>query len=245
MKFLIIEDEEPNFLHLKQLLSKIKPEAKIVGPIKSVREVKAFLTQNEDVDLIFADIRLQDGLVFDAFDALDLSTSVIMTTAYDEYSLRAFRHNSVAYLLKPVVSAELGHAVEKALRFRQPIREISDVAGDSRQYRRRFLIQRSDGYAIVRCENISAIILDGGFITIYDNEGCRYNIDSTMEELERQLDPEMFFRINRQCFVSLRYVKLITKLYSRRLEVILSNMPDVRLQVSKDRVADFKAWLDR
>lgn len=247
MNIVIIEDEQPNFDHLKNLINRLHPGCQIAGPLKSVHQVKDYLATNDNIDLIFADVRLQDGIVFDALDSLSLKASIIMVTAYGEYAVKAFKYNSIDYLMKPVIPSELEAAMQKALRLRQPIAEVASIAGrqNDATYRRRFLIQSGNEYVTVKCRDISCLMLDAGILTLYTHSGKRHNIDMTLDEIESQLDPDMFFRISRQCIINGDSVVSLRKLLPRRLEVTLDCLPKTSLSVSKERVSHFKTWLDR
>ncbi len=246
MKILIIEDEEPNYIHLEKMLSRIRPDDVIVGPLKSLVQVKQYLTDNDDIDLIISDIRLQDGAIFDAFDALQAETSVIFTTAYDDYGIKAFSYNSVAYLMKPIAVPELSKAIDKALRLSQPLKELSLLAAQGNNpFRRRFLIQKGDSFEVVRSSDVACFVLDSGIITMYDRNGKKFHISETLDELESQLDPDNFFRINRQCIINADHVNIIRRLSPRKLDVRIDVIPDESFSVSKERANAFKAWLNR
>lgn len=250
MKILIIEDENRNASHLKRLLAKIDPEFVIEGPLESVKRSVAYLQQEQAPDLILADIRLTDGLSFDALRAVGANIPVIFTTAYDEYAIRAFKYNGIDYLLKPIDEEELRAAIGKVRRADKTVdaslRQLLDsLQKDRCRYRERFLLPYRDGYETVLAREISFICTENRMSRLYLNDGAVKEMGVTLDELEQQLHPDYFFRINRQYIVHINSISHITNYFGGKLIVCLKGFPDIRITVSKDKAPVFKNWLDR
>lgn len=250
MKILILEDEEPNYKRLSKMLANLRPNAEVFGPIDNVAEARDFLANNV-VDLILADIRLSDGLAFEAFDETDLRRPVIFTTAYDEYAIKAFKYNGIDYLLKPIVKEELAAALDKS----DSLKGSGDIPGlnelfslldkDNTKYRRRFLVPDRDGMIAVPIEQIRYISSENGMTKLYLTKNRVFSIDYSLDEIERQLDPEQFLRVTRYHIVSISAVERLTTWFGRKTKVQVADWPDAEIYVIKEKAPALKRWLDR
>lgn len=252
MYILIIEDEKRNFNRLKRLLEEIDSTHRVVGPLTSIAETVEWLQDNPAPDLILADIRLSDGLSFDALRQSSVSSPVIFTTAYDEYAIQAFKFNSFDYLLKPVNVEELAAAIQKVNRFSSTqgeddeFRQLLEYMRKSNyRYRERFLLPYRDGYVSMQVKDISHIALDGRNVCLYMKNGTKENISYSLDELEKQLNPDEFFRVNRQFLIRIDSILSISNWFNSRLKVHLKKYPEVEIIVSRERATALKEWLDR
>lgn len=248
MKILIIEDEQPNFLRLKKLLNDIDPTFAVEGPLISQSAVKEYFTAGNKPDLIISDIRLSDGLVFDAFDDTDCDTRIIFTTAYSEYAVKAFQYNSIHYLLKPIVKEELASAIAKAVeQIPERLSEIKQLTAPAAKGapRRRFLVPYRDGFEIIRADDVAFLKYDCGMLRLYRFNGDSYALDMSIDECDMQLDEDMFFRSNRQFIVNINAIAKLINYWDRKLRVVLSGFPDEEILVSRDKSKQLREWLDR
>ena len=249
MNVLIIEDEGPAARRLIKLLSEVAPEAKVVGQIASVRAGEKWFEENPEPDLILSDIQLSDDLSFALFRKVQLNTPLIFTTAYDEYAIRAFEHNSIDYLLKPVAAEKLRDSLQK---FKDRVVASATPAPDfdallrslkGKTYRQRFLV--SSGYHLLplACEEVAYCFADSGRTYLISRQGKNYQISDSLDQLEDELDPRLFFRANRQFLLSAEAVQKVEPWSHQKLKVIVSPNSDKDLIVSKLRANAFKAWL--
>ena len=251
MNVLIIEDERHNADRLTRLLKGSFDNITVYGPLPSIADIRRFFNQPEKIDLILADIRLSDGLSFDALKDIPGDIPVIFTTAYDEYALKAFHYNGIAYLLKPIDKEELVEAVEKSRRLMAPsaTKEIAEIyrllQGKPEVYRQRFLVSEKDGYITVPVSEICYISSESGLVLLHLKNGRQYHIDMTLEDIDMQLDPLQFFRATRQQIVSISSVRRISNWFNRKIKIILSEYPDADIVVGKEKVTRLKQWLDR
>lgn len=255
MKILIIEDEERSFMRLKRLLLNIDSTFEISGPVTSVDKTARVLRREADGNtygIIFADIRLDDGDVFEAFLQVQPQSPVIFTTAYDEYALEAFRSNGIAYLQKPIVPQELSEAVSKAKKLitgdaaPQDYSALLESLGLKRQnHREHFLIQNHDGYTILNVGSISHFSTENGITRAFLQNGRSVALDYSLNDLETQVDPSKFFRANRQYIISIDAIDSLHFHFNSKLSVKLKTYPDVSIIVSKEKTAQLKEWIDR
>lgn len=251
MKVLIIEDEKRNAGRLIRLLHDYDDDIIIYGPLTSIVEIEHFFQRKIGIDLILSDIRLTDGLCFDKFNAIPETIPVIFTTAYDEYALKAFDYNGIAYLLKPIDKDELIRAIEKCKRMflNSNTKEIAELCRIMQRkpevYRERFLIGEKDGYIAVPVSEISFISTDSGVVRINMKKGNQYIVDMSLEDIESQLDPKLFFRATRQNIVNISSVKRIVNWFNRKIKINIIEYPDAEIIVGKEKVSRLKQWLDR
>lgn len=248
MKILIIEDEQPNFFRLKKQLAGIDPTYTIEGPLTSQTAVRRYFEEGGNPDIVISDIRLSDGLVFDAFDKVRCSSRIIFTTAYSEYAVKAFQYNSIHYLLKPIVAEELKDAIDKAMRqMPENLADINQLASTTSACttRRRFLVPWRDGFEIIKTDEVCFLSYDHGTLRLYLDNGTSFPLDMTIEECEAQLSTELFFRANRQYIVNINAIKKLISFWDRKIKVVLTNFPDVEILVSRDKSKSLRQWLDR
>ena len=248
MKVLIIEDENPASQKLIRLLKNIDSNIEIINVLKSVEEAINWFIKNPSPDLIFMDIQLEDGLCFDIFENCRIKAPVIFTTAYDEYAIKAFKVNSVDYLLKPIAQNELKNAIDK---FNQ-IHRINHWQFESivkqlhSSKKERFLIKIGEHYKSVSLSNISCFYIRERYTFLFTDGGKNYPVDYSLEQLEQLIDDKLFFRVNRTHIVNFHAIKDVIAYSSSRLKIILINpVEEDELLVSRERVPDFKNWLDR
>ena len=249
MRILVIEDEKRNFIRLKKLLLQIDKTYEIEGPIDSVEDLKESLEASVFYQLIISDIRIKGGTCFDAFEETKPKVPVIFVTAYDEYALKAFQSNGIAYVQKPIELEELKEAIDKAMKMIAPQDEmkhlLSMLKETKKKYRERFLVPFGDQLQIVNSYSINHLsIKDKGAIA-YLEDGSSVTINESMNELESELDPAIFFRINRQCIINIDDIVNIEMTWNGKLKLQLRHFKDQVFEVSRERVADLKNCLDK
>ena len=248
MDVLIVEDESLSAQKLQRMLEKSKFDINITGVTSSIKETVKFLMKNT-VDLIFLDIQLEDGISFKIFEQIDIDTPVIFTTAYDNYAIKAFELNSIDYLLKPVSKSKLNDAVEKYKKRSVKIPDINDLKNllDKKEYKKRFLVNVGMKIKTINTDDIAYFYAydKSVFMTTYDKS--RYTIDYTLENLNDELPPDKFFRINRKFIINIKAISNMITLSRSRIKIELDPPPpkDIEAIVSVDRSGDFKDWLDK
>ncbi|QNL51881.1 response regulator transcription factor [Olivibacter sp. SDN3] len=248
-KVLIIEDEEVNAQRLQRLLAKIRPEYEVLGILDSIGKTIAWLSHGEPLDLIFMDIRLADGISFEIFNLTEIKYPVIFTTAYDEYAVKAFKYNSIDYLLKPIEEEELETAVIKFESLLQQsfeqhllIRNLLDYI-DKREYREKFLLPYRDGYKKVDVEDIAFFYSQDGTCVATLFNGESNVIPKTLETLEQQLNPKYFFRANRQYIVHIRAIEKVHNYFNSKIKLDVKQSKE-GIIVSRLKATLLKEWLD-
>ncbi len=249
MKIAIIEDEPLSQEELKDLLYKYFPEFEVVKTLSSVRESIEWLNENK-VDLLFMDIQLKDGISFEIFEYLEIKTPIIFVTAYDEYAIRAFKENSIGYLLKPIIDEDLVITINKFNNkndFDSYKNRIDKITPHSKEnsYKNRFVLKLGAKLIVVDVNNISYIYSSdkNNFLITKDNN--KYIIDYTIENLETMLEPKFFFKVSRKCIVSIDAIDEIIRHSTRQLKIVPTPYCDIDIFVSRDKVHDFLNWLDK
>ncbi|MCX6253848.1 MAG: LytTR family DNA-binding domain-containing protein [Bacteroidia bacterium] len=251
MNILIVENEIPAADKLVRVLKKIDKSITVLGVIETVEEAINRLQEKPQPDLILMDIQLDDGLCFEIFETINVDIPVIFTTAYDEYTLKAFKVNSVDYLLKPIDEELLKSALDKYKKLyadKDPFkRDFKQLLYEFRnQYKSRFLIKIGDKYRSVPTGEISHFHISERNVFLSDYQGKDSGVDYSLEQLQSTLDPRKFFRINRDCIVSIDAISLMHSYSSSRLQLTLKNEKGNEIFiVSRDKVASFKKWIDR
>ncbi len=251
MKVIIIEDEMLSAEHLSLMLSKIDSSIEIVSIYDSIKSSVAAFKQGVKADLLFVDIHLADGLSFEIFSKVTIDIPIIFTTAYDEYAIQAFKLNSVDYLLKPIGIADLKAALDKYKKYNKTqqqltIENIADLYKNiSKPYKNRFMVKSGEHILSIKTEDILYFISENGLVLIASNQPRRNSIDYSLDEIEEMVSPEQFFRINRKVIININAIKKVTTYFNSRLKVISDNLDEEDGIVSRDRVSDFKAWMDK
>lgn len=246
---IIIEDEKPAARRLQRMLKKLDLEVNTM--LHSVNEGIAWFKENPEPDLVFLDIQLSDGISFEIFENVKINSAVIFTTAYDEYALKAFKLNSVDYLLKPIDEEELANAVAK---FKEnylnnspqidfnAFRKILET-GNKPDYKTRFTIQVGQHLKIIPANEICCFYSENKASYLTTTSGRNYPVDVSLENLEKELNPEKFFRINRKSIVNIDCIEDIISYTNSRLEIKVKAFNEFQLIVSRERVRDFKKWI--
>jgi DNA-binding LytR/AlgR family response regulator len=253
MTILVIEDEPNASDLLVRLIKKIKPTAICLDGFDSVKRSIKWLSDNPQPDLIFMDIQLADGLSFLIFEHVEIKCPVIFTTAYDEYALRAFKVNSIDYILKPVDEASLQLAFDKYFHLIQigaPTENSMEHIHAAlhlltKKYKERFVIKTGDHLKSIATSDILFFFSLEKTTFAQTNDGRKHILDFTLEQLESNLAPESFFRINRKYFIHISSILEMTSFTNSRLKIKLKNSDDKDIVVARERVQEFKNWLDR
>ncbi|MEQ8702705.1 MAG: LytTR family DNA-binding domain-containing protein [Phaeodactylibacter sp.] len=249
MKAVIIEDEAVAAQRLERLLLEIAPDTEILATLGSVKNATQWLRTHR-ADLIFLDIQLSDGLSFSIFESVPVSTPVILTTAYDQYAIKAFELNSIAYLLKPIRRTDLEEALNKyqSLRtaFAIDFSALKEAMQPRHNYRERFLIQVGEVFRKVETAEVAYFFSAHKSTFLRTYAGKTYDLDLSLDRLEPNLDPSRFFRINRKYIVSMTAIGQMIAWSRSRVKLKLNPPPDEEQDtiVSIDRAGDFKAWMD-
>ncbi|MEQ8303557.1 MAG: LytTR family DNA-binding domain-containing protein [Cyclobacteriaceae bacterium] len=252
MKILIIEDEPQAASRLQKMIRKLEPVAEIVGEIDSVQGVVDWLNNNAKPDLMFMDIQLADGLSFEIFDSLEVDVPIIFTTAYDEYALKAFKVNSVDYLLKPIEEEDLANAIRKYKKLSsveedrsRAIDRISNaVSMLTKKFKERFVTKVGEHLKFIEVSDLMYFVSEEKITFGYTRDNKRYILDYTLEQIEGLVDPKNFFRINRKYIVSLNCIQDMISHTNSRLKIVIKGSDDRDVIVARERVQDFKSWLD-
>ncbi|MDG1573414.1 LytTR family DNA-binding domain-containing protein [Robiginitalea sp. M366] len=251
MEVLIIEDEKPAARRLARMLE--GEGVQVAHTLHSVEEAIGWFGQHPAPELIFLDIQLSDGLSFEIFDAVTVKSPIIFTTAYDEYALQAFKLNSVDYLLKPIDPDELRAALAQ---YRDRMPEAGPVTVDfedirklltnplERDYKKRFTARVGQHLKILHSDEIECFYSENKGTYAATSEGRTYLLDTTLEQLENELSPETFFRVSRKFFVHIDHIKDIVAYSNSRLKILLGRYREQEIIVARERVRDFKLWLE-
>ncbi|PZR20613.1 MAG: DNA-binding response regulator [Flavobacterium psychrophilum] len=250
MNVIIIEDEKPAARLLQRKLQKLNIEAQTM--LHSVEESLEWFSNNPHPELIFLDIQLSDGLSFEIFETMPIKSAVIFTTAYDEYALRAFKLNSIDYLLKPIDEEDLEVAVNKyrnlqpqnqnlSLDFDQIRRMLTNPSEKS--YKKRFTVKMGQHLKMISIEDAECFYSENKGTYIRTTDGRDYLLENTLEQLETEIDPAKFYRVSRKFIVSINAIKDIVVYTNSRLKIILPTYKEDEVIVSRERVNDFRNWL--
>lgn len=248
VKYLIVEDERLSYQELRRMIGKLRPGYQFEGWLGSVAETVGFL-KNNSVDLILMDINLSDGHCFEVFDQINVFTPIIFTTAYDEHAIRAFKFNSVDYLLKPIEEEELSLALDK---YEQIYKQNASSVFDykrleemmSWQTKERFLVQKKDSYSYIETEDIAFFYSEEKVVFIHTFSDKRYIIGHTLDQLEKQLAANSFFRVSRNCISNIKAIQNIEKYFNGRLKLSFQPECPHEVLVSRVRAGDFLQWMD-
>ncbi|UKT65929.1 LytR/AlgR family response regulator transcription factor [Pedobacter mucosus] len=247
MKYLIVEDERFAQEELKRMMGKLRPGYLLEKQTKTVIDTIAFL-KTFTVDLILMDVRLADGSCFEIFYHIDVSTPVIFTTAYDEHAIKAFKLNSIDYLLKPFDEKELEAALIKFenIFHNQPnttsLKNFEQIL--SVKTKNRFLISKGENYHYIETTNIAHFYSEDRVVFLHTFQDKRYIINYTLDQLERQLDSRLFFRVSRNCIGNVKAIENVSRYFNSRLKLFFSPECPHEVLVSRVRVTDFLKWMD-
>ena len=251
MNIIIIEDEKPAARLLQRKVEKLGFTVNVM--LHSVEESLAWFQNNPHPDLIFLDIQLSDGLSFEIFENSTINSAVIFTTAYDEYALRAFKLNSIDYLLKPIDEEDLEIAINK-FKARNVVTPSLSLDFDmikkmltnpiDRTFKKRFTIKMGQQLKMITIDEVECFYSENKGTYLHTFENRNYLLDSTLEQLEAELDPKDFYRVSRKFIIPLKGIKEIQMHSNSRLKVILPTYKDDEVIVARERVSDFKEWLD-
>jgi DNA-binding LytR/AlgR family response regulator len=248
MKALIIEDEILASKHLQQVLEAVG-NIVIITVLESIKETVKWFEKNPQPDIVFMDIHLSDGSAFEIFKYINVTCPIIFTTAYDEYALKAFKVNSIDYLLKPIEVNDVQEALKKLREIsttetmQNAINSLITTFKKGSKYKTHFLIPvKGDKLIPVQTIDLACFYVDTGTIKTSTFEGRTYTIDFTLDELIDILDPELFFRANRQYIISRKAIKDIDLWFNSRLSVNLSVAVPEKIVISRGRIPEFRNW---
>jgi DNA-binding LytR/AlgR family response regulator len=250
MKIVIVEDEILAAEKLKRLLNKIDSDIEVFKVLESVEDSINWFASHPTPDLIFMDIQLDDGISFEIFDAVKIDAPIIFTTAFDEYAIRAFKVNSVDYLLKPIEQEALNIAIQKFKTIYMEKRSFEDRVSNvfkqlSKQYKLRFFIKVGIKFQSIQVNSICCFFVEERNTFLKTINGKTYDLDYSLEQLQKMIDPAQFFRINRNFLVNINCISEIISYSINRLKVKLENNLEEGAIVSRDKVSEFKRWMDR
>ncbi len=244
---LLVEDEAVAARRLEKLLLPLG--LNVIGVCQSNADLLAWLAQNKEPDLYFLDIHLSDGIVFDALASINLEAPIIFTTAYDQYAIKAFKENSIDYLLKPIDKEELAQAINKYKRQNKPssnldLQQLSQLLRqDQAQYKERMSVKIGDHLRSIKLSEVTHFYSAQKITFLHSSDGRSYPIDSSLDTLQPRLDPKQFFRVSRSHLVQIDFIRDVISYSSSRLKVVMEGAKNQEIVVSRDRVKAFKAWL--
>jgi DNA-binding LytR/AlgR family response regulator len=249
MNVVIIEDEKPAARRLSRMLNEFGIEP--LTMLHSVEEAVNWFHTNKHPDLLFLDIQLSDGLSFEIFDEVEIKSAIIFTTAYDEYALKAFKLNSVDYLLKPIDSDELENAIDQFKKLQASATNTNFdleqlkllISPLQKSYKKRFTVKIGQHLKMIAVETIECFYSENKATQIHTIDNRNYLIEDTLDTLENNLNPELFFRVSRKYFVNINAIKDIISYSNSRLKIILNTYTESEIIVSRERVKDFKNWI--
>jgi len=253
MKAVIVEDEKIAAQNLQRLITQVNKDVEIIAIVKSVEDCVEWFSVNPHPDLVFMDIHLSDGASFEIFDKVTILCPVIFTTAYDEYALKAFEVNSIDYLLKPISRKDLERALSKLKAFSsKPYFDpamlselVASMKTDTVRHKSNFLIPHKDKLIPLSVEKIAFMYFENKMVSIHTFDGEKKHLDTSLDDLYKQLDANMFFRANRQYIVARKAIKDISMWFDHKLSVNLTVVVPEKIIVNKSRVVEFKEWFTR
>jgi two-component system LytT family response regulator len=244
MKVIIIEDEKPAAEKLHKALLACDATIQVQAVLSSVKSAVEWLQQNAGPDLVFMDIELTDGLSFKIFDQVSINCPVIFTTAYDEYWQEAFEHNSIDYLLKPLKQEKLQLALKKYQGLKQHF-NYQQLLTQQGEHKKRFLVKRGTDYISIKTTDISYFYAAQKLVCLVDNNAQKFILDQSLSDLEKQLDPAQFYRVNRKYLVNLNAIKRIKAYAKSKLQLEIQPAPSEEIIISQENAAAFKAWMEQ
>lgn len=250
MRVLIIEDESAAARRLAKLIQEVEPAAEIIGQLDSVESAVKWHEQNNAPDLYFLDIQLADGLSFELVSQLQIKQPIIFTTAYDEYAVKAFKVNSIDYLLKPIDKLELSDAIQKyksslSTKPSELHALVNELLAARKQYRERFLVRKGDSFVPLLADEIAYFYAEEKVVFAKSKQNQRYLIEFTLDQLESSLNPSLFYRANRQFMLALDAVKRVSNHFNGKLKVIVEPGFEEEILISREKASAFKSWLGK
>ena len=255
MKVLIIEDEELGVERLTKHLNAIDPAIEIVGSTPSISDSVQWFKTNEHPDIVLMDIELADGQSFAIFNEVDIKSTVIFTTSYDEFALKAFKVNSIDYLLKPIKKEDLKKSLEKYHQLKQqykasPSLQIESLLSElklqqQKTYRNRFLVKQGQRLVSIEASDIAYFFAEGRLCFFKTWSKAKYIVDYTLDELEEMLDPHQFYRANRGFILHVKSIAQIHTHFNGKLLVELEPATEKEVVISREKASEFKEWLGK
>lgn len=253
MKVLIIEDEPQTAGILKEIIEEVYPAARIVGILESIGQSVHYLSVPKNLpDLIFMDIQLADGLCFDIFSRVEVNCPVIFCTAYDQYTLQAFKTNGIEYILKPVKEEDIRAAFAKVEKLKQAFSQdtvildsIKNAFTGKRNYKSSILIRYRESYIPVAVDSIALFLLENEVVYAYRFDHQKHAVFKTLEEIESNINPELFYRINRQALLNRHAIQEIQPYFNRKMVVKTTLKLNEKLIVSRLKVTPFMQWVEQ
>ncbi len=250
IRALVVEDEVAAAKRLVKMIRETDPDIYVAGITDSVQSTLRWLKENSDPDLIFLDIHLADGSGFKIIEQAEINSPVIFTTAYDQYAVQAFKVNSVDYLLKPIKREELAFSINKYKRYKPALPDLGVLLEEirnqqTRSWQKRFVVQYADKIKAINVDDIAYFAAREKSVFLVTSSGKEYAVDFSLDKLETVLDPDIFFRVNRQyiaCFASIRTMHQYSK---SRFKIDLVPVPDQDVIVSSEKSSRFREWLNR
>ncbi len=252
MNVVIIEDELSASENLAYLLQRIDPSIQIVAVLESVKASVAYFGKPHEIDLVFSDIHLADGLSFEIFDQVKIEAPMIFTTAYDQYTLKAFKLNSIDYLLKPIDQEELSASLEQfktqskgtGLVDAQVTGLLDLIKAKTKTFKATYLVNQRDQMIPLKTEQFAYIYIDTGMVKVKTQDNQTYILDKKLEDIENELDPSLFCRVNRQFILSKNAITNLKYHFGGKLLVNVRPPSEERIVISKAKAPDFKKWMD-
>ncbi len=252
MKVLIVEDEAPAARRLTRLLNELDENIKVLETLDTIAATVAWFEHHTPPDLLFLDIQLADGLSFQIFNKMAIPCPIVFTTAYDEYTLDAFRVNSIDYLLKPIRRENLAQSLQKLSEVKDyyrgsPPKNIENLLQQVKtdEYRERFLVRLGERLVSVPIEEVAYFVTEEKVVILHTHDGKRYALDYALDELEAMLDPKRHFRLNRQVISSFDAIRAVHQHFKGKLLVKLHPEPSQEVLVSREKSPVFKQWLGK
>lgn len=249
MKLLIIEDENASALRLKKMIEELEPTTEVLAITDSITSSVEWFSRHPEPDLVLSDIHLADGLSFEIFKQVALTCPVIFTTAYDEYAIQAFKLNSIDYLLKPVKKNELGDAISKFKKIkpttaRIDLSQLAALIGkEQKEYLKRIVIRIGQQIKVLDIKDVAYFYIDEKIVFGVTFSKDRYPLDNSLDQLEKQLDPARFFRINRGFIITMESIDTMITYSKARIKIKLKPPCELESITSTERSAEFREWL--
>jgi DNA-binding LytR/AlgR family response regulator len=255
MKVLIVEDEAPAWKRLKKMVESLDSQIEVLDILESVEATVSWLKHQSTPDLIFMDIQLADGLSFEIFEQVEINTPVVFTTAFHEYTLQAFKVNSIDYLLKPISQTDLAQSLNKYQSLKDHLTKLSNkldienllrsLKDQTKEYKSRFLVKFGERLLSIPTKDIAYFQADSKIVLLITQDNKKYAVDYSLDELELHLDPGQFYRLNRQFITGIASIKNIFNYFSGKLKIQMQPETTEEVLVSREKSSHFKDWLDR